>query len=58
MKTPLRFRVHSRRAKWVLYPASVLVLINSFAFTGGKFYLGGDALNCYMKAGQYRHSCQ
>lgn len=53
MKTTLRFRVHSRRAKWVLYPTSVLVLINFFAFTGGSFYLDGDALNGYMKAGQY-----
>jgi hypothetical protein len=31
----------------------VLVFINFFAFVGGSLYLGGDALNGYMKAGHY-----
>src|ERR1700722_13971191 len=47
------FRAHSKRVKWVLYPTSVLVLINFFAFISGSLYLGGDALNGYMKAEQY-----
>jgi hypothetical protein len=53
VKTTLKFRAYSKRAKWILYPTSALVLINFFAFIGASLYLGGDALNGYMKAGQY-----
>jgi len=53
VKTNLKFRSYSKRAKWVIYPTAVFALINFFAFIGGSQYLGGDALNGYMKAGHY-----
>lgn len=53
MKTTLKFRTHSRRAKWVLYPTVVLATINFFTFVGASLYLGGDALNGYTKLGLY-----
>lgn len=53
MKTRLKFRSSSKRAKWVLYPTSVLVMVNFFTFIGASVYLGGDALNGYVQAGHY-----
>lgn len=53
MKTSLKFRSYSKRAKWIIYPTAVLVMINFFTFIAASAYLGGDALNGYMKAGHY-----
>ena len=53
MKTSLKFRAYSKCAKWVVYPTSVLALINCLAFIGGSVYFGGDALAGYVKAGHY-----
>lgn len=53
MKTRLRFQSYSRRAKLVLYPTVALVVINFAAFMIGLFYLGGDALNGYVRGGHY-----
>ena len=53
MKTKITFRGCSRRAKWVLYPTSVLAILNFFAFIGGSLRLGGDALNGYIQTGHY-----
>jgi hypothetical protein len=36
-----------------MYPTSVLVLINFFAFIAASLHFGGDALNGYIKAGHY-----
>ena len=49
----LKFRSFSKRAKWVTYPTSVLAMLNFVAFVEGSIYLGGDALNGYVKAGHY-----
>lgn len=48
-----RFQSYSPRAKWVLYPTVALALINFLAFIIGLLYLGGDALNGYVRAGHY-----
>ncbi|HEY1890117.1 MAG TPA: hypothetical protein VGG63_06905 [Steroidobacteraceae bacterium] len=53
MKTRLRFQSYSRRAKWVLYPTVAVVVINFAAFMAGLLYLGGDAMNGYVRAGHY-----
>jgi hypothetical protein len=53
LKTRLTCRSYSRRAKWVVYPTSVLVTLNFFVFIGGSTYLGGDALNGYIQAGHH-----
>jgi hypothetical protein len=37
----------------VLYPTVTLVLLNFLAFIIGLLYLGGDALNGYVRAGHY-----
>ncbi len=49
----LKFLAYSKRAKWVIYPTTVLAMVNFFTFIGGSLYLGGDALNGYVKAGHY-----
>jgi hypothetical protein len=49
----LRFQSFSKRAKWVVYPTMALAMLNFFAFFEGNIYLGGDALNGYVKAGHY-----
>lgn len=48
-----RFQSYSRRAKLVLYPTVALAVINVLAFIVGLLYLGGDALNGYVRAGHY-----
>jgi hypothetical protein len=53
VKTSLKFRSYSKRAKLVIYPTSVLVGINFLTFIFASVYLGGDALNGYMRAGHY-----
>lgn len=53
MKAGHRHQSYSRRAKWVLYPTVALALINFFAFIIVLLYLGGDALNGYIRAGHY-----
>ena len=53
MKTSLKFRSHSKRAKWVLYPMAGAVAINFFVFVLASVYLGGDALNGHIEAGHY-----
>lgn len=53
MKTTLIFRAHSKRAKSAHYLTSVLVLINFFALIAGSLYLGGGALNGYIKVAHY-----
>ena len=52
-KTSLRFYGYSKRAKWVLYPTVVITSVNFFAFIVGSLYLGGDALNGFIKASHY-----
>ena len=46
-------RSQSRRSKRVMYSTLALVVPNFFAFIIGSLYLGGDALNGYVKAGHY-----
>jgi len=53
LKTYLKFRSYSKRAKWVIYPTSALVFTNFITFIGADMYLGGDALNGYIQAGHY-----
>jgi hypothetical protein len=53
VKTSLKFRTYSKRAKWVVYPTAALAMINFFAFVAGSAYLGGDALNGYVQAGHF-----
>ncbi len=53
MKTSLKFTAFSKRAKWVLYPVMTLAMVNFFAFVVGSAYLGGDALNGYVRSGHY-----
>jgi hypothetical protein len=53
MKTSLKFRSYSKRAKRIMRPTAVLVMINFFTFVAASMYLGGDALNGYIKAGHY-----
>jgi hypothetical protein len=47
------FGKHFGRLGWALRCAVVLIALNFFAFIAGNFYLGGDALNGYMRAGHY-----
>jgi hypothetical protein len=53
MKTRIKFRSCSKRAKWVIYPTAWLVVANFFAFVAGSLYLGGDALNGFIRAGHH-----
>lgn len=53
MKTRIKFRSYSKRAKWVIYPTAWLAAANFFAFVAGSMYLGGDALNGFIRAGHY-----
>jgi hypothetical protein len=53
VKTSLKFRGCSKRAKWIIYPTVALVTINFFTFIAASVHLGGDALNGYIKAGHY-----
>jgi len=53
MKTRLKFASYSKRAKWVLTPTVVLVMINFFTFIAISEHLGGDAMNGYTNAGHY-----
>jgi hypothetical protein len=53
MKTSLKFRSCSKRAKLVVYPIVGLAAINFFAFVFASVYLGGDALNGHIAAGHY-----
>lgn len=48
-----KFRSYSQRAKRVLYPTVALAVINFIVFIVGSLYLGGDALNGYVKAGHH-----
>ncbi|NIF40978.1 hypothetical protein F3J14_08785 [Burkholderia sp. Tr-862] len=45
----VKFKEMSRRAKLILRVTSVLVFFNFFAFWGAAVYLGGDALNGYVR---------
>jgi hypothetical protein len=53
VKTSLKFRSYSKRAKWVIYPTSILAGINFMVFFAVSVYLGGDALNGYSTVGHY-----
>jgi hypothetical protein len=53
MKTSLKFTAYSKRARWVIYPTATLAMVNFFAFVVGSAYLGGDALNGYVRTGHY-----
>jgi hypothetical protein len=53
MKWRIQIVSYSRRAKWIVYPATGLVMLNFFAFVLGSTYLGGDALNGQHQAGHY-----
>jgi hypothetical protein len=53
MKTRLKIRRLSNRAKFVVYPTVILAALNFAVFVGGSFYLGGDALNGYVRGGHY-----
>jgi hypothetical protein len=53
MKTSARIHSQSRRAKWIMYPTVTLVIVNFFAFAVVSGYIGGDALNGYVRAGHY-----
>jgi hypothetical protein len=53
MKTRLKFVGYSKRAKWVIFPTAALALINFLAFVVGSLYLGGDAVNGYVRSGHY-----
>lgn len=49
----LKFLAYSKRAKRVIYPTAILAVVNFAAFIAGSLYLGGDALNGYLKSGHY-----
>ena len=53
MKTSLKFRSFSKRAKWVVYPTVAVATTNFFSFIFGSLYFGGDALNGYVKTGHF-----
>jgi hypothetical protein len=53
MKTRIKFRSVSKRAKYFLYPTMVLVVVNFFAFISVSVLLGGDALNGYVHTAHY-----
>jgi hypothetical protein len=53
VKTSLKFRSFSKRAKWVVYPTFATAMANFFAFILDSLHLGGDALNGYAKAGHF-----
>jgi len=46
-------RSQSRRSKWVMYSTLALAAPDFLAFILGSLYLGGDALNGYVKAEHY-----
>ena len=43
----------SRRAKLIMIPVFILALINFFSFIFIDLYLGGDAVNGYVRDGHY-----
>jgi hypothetical protein len=47
VKSRIKIRAYSKRAKLVGYPIAVLAVVNFVAFAVGCAYLGGDALNGY-----------
>ena len=49
----VEFKAMSKRAKWILNGTAVLALVNFFAFMTIASYLGGDALNGYVKGAHY-----
>ena len=53
MKTSLKFRSHSTRAKWVIYPTVILTAVNFLIFVLISTYLGGDAVNGHIETGRY-----
>jgi hypothetical protein len=53
VKSRLKFTSISQRAKRVLYPSVIVAALCFLAFVGGSFYLGGDALNGYVRGGHY-----
>ena len=53
MKTSLKFRSFSKRAKWVIYPTMALAMINFLTFSEVSINLGGDALNGYVQSGHH-----
>ena len=48
-----RFTKFSRRAKWILYGTLLIAGPNFLAFWVTDVYLGGDALNGYVKDNHY-----
>jgi hypothetical protein len=53
MKSSLKFTAFSKRAKWIIYPLMTSAMVNFFAFVLASLYLGGDALNGYVRSGRY-----
>ena len=53
MKSRLKFTAYSKRAKYVIYPSAIVAAVDFLAFIAGSIHFGGDALNGYVKAGQY-----
>jgi hypothetical protein len=53
MKSRLKIRAFSKRAKLVMLPSVILVAINFSIFVLGSLYLGGDALNGHVQSGHY-----
>jgi len=53
VKFRLKFTSFSHRAKWVLRTSGAIAAVCFFSFVGGSLYLGGDALNGYVRAGHY-----
>jgi len=53
MKSRIKLKSYSRRAKRVVYPTVGLAAIIFITFLIGTSYLGGDALNGYVRAGHY-----
>ncbi len=53
MKSRLIFKGYSKRAKWVIYPTFALAFVNFFSFIAINLYIGGDAVNGYVRAGKY-----
>jgi hypothetical protein len=47
------FRKISKRAKWILYPTSILAWLNFVVFWVVTVCLGGDAGNGYSKNGHF-----
>jgi len=43
----------SRRAKLIMIPVFILALISFFSFIFIDLYLGGDAVNGYVRDGHY-----